>query len=671
MRSFFMLLLCFTFSLLADENDTFGENWSARCQGPNTTEIKLKDGSSICTQEIVEVDENEYVIKDHIYHKNQRVQTLATSCNFTSNNLLLSLTRGFNSDLARTIKYDYDSDGNVMAMVYPNGVKIYFEYDANQVVGIFSSDNSIDYSLEYDDDGNIAWSRDNINEETIERVVDRNGKLIQERFPSGQTIHIAYDAKNEGISQFDLGQWGSIVYENSEDEFKVKRYSQMGKCLYEKRINDPTLTTDYPINLDAYGYLLNAKTEYDSLGNPVNGKVNILNELIEFNNIKCKYDLNGNLIEKKSDKGVIKYKYDALNRLIWVMNSQYEVSFTYDIFNRRMSKTVRSKKGQSSESYLYTDANEIGVIDGQGKLKALRIPGISIHPLVVSPVTIETDQGVFIPEYDVTCNLKKLTHVKSKKEITYQVDPFGSHLIGKTFTIPWVFQAKHFDQETGLVYFGHRYYDPELMRWTSLDPLGPVDGMNPYLFAGGNPVCHIDVDGRIFFFAIPITAGVAAMVKALLVGGGLAVAAKVTSDQVKKHKEQKQWEETVRLEEKNRQKKLEGKRQRDEEVRRKLEERRKRAKKPYAPDRSLPKDEHGEAIPDTDAPHTQLGKRQSKRTGEVYTQCREFDETGKKIRDIDFTDHGLPKNHSNPHQHKWEPNSTGGSLKRSSKAETL
>ncbi|MDN3505428.1 MAG: RHS repeat-associated core domain-containing protein [Rhabdochlamydiaceae bacterium] len=76
------------------------------------------------------------------------------------------------------------------------------------------------------------------------------------------------------------------------------------------------------------------------------------------------------------------------------------------------------------------------------------------------------------------------------------MDPFGSHLIGKRFAIPWVFQAKHFDQETGLVYFGNRYYDPELMRWTSLDPLGPVDGMNPYLFAGGNPVCHIDVDGN-------------------------------------------------------------------------------------------------------------------------------------------------------------------------------
>ncbi|MDN3505082.1 MAG: RHS repeat-associated core domain-containing protein [Rhabdochlamydiaceae bacterium] len=61
------------------------------------------------------------------------------------------------------------------------------------------------------------------------------------------------------------------------------------------------------------------------------------------------------------------------------------------------------------------------------------------------------------------------------------MDPFGSHLIGRRFVIPWVFQAKHFDQETALVYFGHRYYDPELMRWTSLDPLGPVDGMNPYL----------------------------------------------------------------------------------------------------------------------------------------------------------------------------------------------
>ena len=74
----------------------------------------------------------------------------------------------------------------------------------------------------------------------------------------------------------------------------------------------------------------------------------------------------------------------------------------------------------------------------------------------------------------------------------------------------------------------------------------------------------------------------------------------------------------------------------------------------YAPDRSLPRDEYGNPIPDTKAPHTQLGKRTSKRTGETYTQGREFGDEGKHVKDIDFTDHGR-KDHTNPHQHRIDP----------------
>jgi len=75
----------------------------------------------------------------------------------------------------------------------------------------------------------------------------------------------------------------------------------------------------------------------------------------------------------------------------------------------------------------------------------------------------------------------------------------------------------------------------------------------------------------------------------------------------------------------------------------------------YAPDRSLPADDHGNSIPESEQPHTQLGKRTSKRTGETYRQAREYDGNGKKVRDIDFTDHKRPAQHTNPHQHRYDP----------------
>jgi hypothetical protein len=92
----------------------------------------------------------------------------------------------------------------------------------------------------------------------------------------------------------------------------------------------------------------------------------------------------------------------------------------------------------------------------------------------------------------------------------------------------------------------------------------------------------------------------------------------------------------------------------------------------YAPDRPLPRDKDGNPIPETDAPHTQLGQRDStSKPGTKYPQAREFDKDGNPVRDIDFTDHDRPNKHPNPHQHKHTPNKTGGTPERSKKPEPV
>lgn len=48
-----------------------------------------------------------------------------------------------------------------------------------------------------------------------------------------------------------------------------------------------------------------------------------------------------------------------------------------------------------------------------------------------------------------------------------------------------------------------------------------------------------------------------------------------------------------------------------------------------------------------------------------YNQARKFDSQGNPVRDIDFTDHGRPQNHTNPHEHPYIPNKTGGTPQRS------
>jgi RHS repeat-associated protein len=57
------------------------------------------------------------------------------------------------------------------------------------------------------------------------------------------------------------------------------------------------------------------------------------------------------------------------------------------------------------------------------------------------------------------------------------------------------FCGKERDDETGLYYFGARYYAAWLARWTSSDPAGFVDGPNLYRYCRNNPVMLTDPNG--------------------------------------------------------------------------------------------------------------------------------------------------------------------------------
>ena len=59
--------------------------------------------------------------------------------------------------------------------------------------------------------------------------------------------------------------------------------------------------------------------------------------------------------------------------------------------------------------------------------------------------------------------------------------------------------ATHFtDKETGLVYYGQRYYHPSLGRFINRDPIAEDGGRNLYAFTANNPVNSWDYlgDGR-------------------------------------------------------------------------------------------------------------------------------------------------------------------------------
>ena len=77
--------------------------------------------------------------------------------------------------------------------------------------------------------------------------------------------------------------------------------------------------------------------------------------------------------------------------------------------------------------------------------------------------------------------------------------PFGEVFIeerNSVWNTPYLFNAKEFDEETGLYYYGARYYEPRLSLWLSTDPAQEKTlHLTTYNFSQNNPINYIDADG--------------------------------------------------------------------------------------------------------------------------------------------------------------------------------
>ncbi len=79
------------------------------------------------------------------------------------------------------------------------------------------------------------------------------------------------------------------------------------------------------------------------------------------------------------------------------------------------------------------------------------------------------------------------------------------------------FTGKERDPESGLHYFGARFYMPALGRWMVVDPKeGEYPGVSPYAYVLNNPLTSIDPDGKAVFKVVKV------LVKAIIKGGDIA-----------------------------------------------------------------------------------------------------------------------------------------------------
>lgn len=110
--------------------------------------------------------------------------------------------------------------------------------------------------------------------------------------------------------------------------------------------------------------------------------------------------------------------------------------------------------------------------------------------VVESVIYVYTDpQGTVLAEADEAGNITA--------EFEYR--PYGRLALGTVPNGPG-FTGHVSDADTGLVYMQARYYDPDIGRFISADPIAPKQGdsfsFNLYAYADNNPIMKIDPSGR-------------------------------------------------------------------------------------------------------------------------------------------------------------------------------
>ena len=100
---------------------------------------------------------------------------------------------------------------------------------------------------------------------------------------------------------------------------------------------------------------------------------------------------------------------------------------------------------------------------------------------------------------DYLGSTRAITNEQGKIIYNQDYEPYGKQLRTNVIDESHTYTGKEYDEETNLYYYGARYYDPELGRFTQVDPIGSIK--SPYEAFNSNPNKYIDPDGNSAAFA--------------------------------------------------------------------------------------------------------------------------------------------------------------------------
>lgn len=463
------------------------------------------------------------------------------------------LVEEFSQQGKNKISYFYDAQGNLLKKRLGNGVELYYQYDQlGHILDLSSSDGGIHYSYIYDKRGRLISMKDVCAGLSWDREYDPMGYLQEEKnslgfsmkwendcegqplymsLPDGSSVGYKYEeGRLQRLSRYDKQK--KISYSHAYTEFDchgqvlkevfpgdvgsiVKKRDALGRVcslrspLYDwsakyspsGRLEEVVHSQSSIIKEYSYDSLGQVSSDgekmyqFDSLGNRLEGGVDAFHQLVYHpDGIEVEYDELGRVVVLQSSQGIKKYYYDALDRLVKVAMEFDTVHYQYDPLSRRSSFWLESLGPENKSFYLYDPEYEIGYMDSNKNMIALRVLGAGVKGDIGGAVCIELRNVPYIPLQDVQGNIIGLSSFDGTVVEKYQYDIFGKGDLSSPLGNPWMYSSKSVEP-CGEIFFGGRFYQPQLQRWLTPDPLGLIDGGNLYGYVQNDPINHVDVLG--------------------------------------------------------------------------------------------------------------------------------------------------------------------------------
>ncbi|SDS12681.1 RHS repeat-associated core domain-containing protein [Pseudomonas prosekii] len=432
--------------------------------------------------------------------------------------------------------YQRDASGRLLVKTLPDASTVEYRYDS--LGRLVSVDDSHDHPLEFEYDLQDRLITEHQGWGTLRYGYDACGQLNHMRLPDGSKLAY-HHAKGGALTAIDLNgaqltthtfsagreqqrQQGLLLSDYQYDEqgrLKAHSVSQQRQPLYRRdyaysangnldRIAD-TRHGQRSYQYDALDRLIRVRHSRDHLpesfahdpaGNLLMpdrpGAAKVLgNRLLMQGDRHYDYDAFGNLIRERrgtAQKLVTEYRYDCQHRLVGVTLPDGRcASYRYDAFGRRIAKTVDGKTteffwqgdhlvAESSHehhrSYVYEPGTfrPLAMLDGKGSRQACPFYYQLDHLGTPQELTDYSGEIVWAAQYTAHGRLTRLN--RDTDQVLDQ---------------PLRFQGQYFDAETGLHYNRHRYYNPDVGRYLTPDPVKLAGGVNGYRYAV-NPTGWVD-----------------------------------------------------------------------------------------------------------------------------------------------------------------------------------